>query len=108
MKKFKRYSVDTKDYVIIFFLKDGRKYYIGENYVFLSIKGQVEYNIFEKNVRKYTRQGSKLITTRIWKEFSTFNEDKNGSHIIRSMSYPLETFKKHYVYNYNGKDILNL
>lgn len=108
MATIKRYSIDTKDYVIVFFLADGRKYYIGENYLFLSIKDNMEYEVFEKNVRKYTRQGSKMITTKIWKEFGSINENKNGSYIVRSLSYPLESFKKEYVYNLNGKNILNL
>ena len=108
MATIKRLFSEEKKFIITFELEDGRKYYIGEGYVFLSIKKDLSMEVLEKCAKQYKERGAKVVTERIWKEFSIWNEAKNGSHIVKSNYYSLEYVKKHLTYIVNGRTHLNL
>ena len=108
MATIKRLFSEEKKFIITFELADGRKYYVGEGYIFLSIKDNLSIDVLEKCAKQYKERGAKVVTTRIWDEFSTWNEKKNGSHIVHSNYYSLEYVKKHLTYIVNGKTHLNL
>ena len=99
---------EEKKFIVVFELADGRKYFIANGYVFISIKNDLTLDVLEKCARQYTQKGAKNITTKIWNEFSIWNEKKNGSHIIHSQYYSLEYAKKNLIYIVNGKTHLNL
>ena len=47
MSRIRRYGNESKDYVIWFTLSNGKTYYIGEGFVVLSIKDNIEFEVFK-------------------------------------------------------------
>ena len=48
MATIKRLFSEEKKFIITFELADGRKYYVGEGYIFLSIKDNLSMDVLEK------------------------------------------------------------
>lgn len=108
MATIRRYgNGNKKNFVICFKLSNGKKYFIADRYLFLSVKQEMTLEDLKSVAKLYTYKGSKIITTRIWKEFGIHNEEKNGGHIVHSSSYTLEHLER-YSYNCNGKKLLNI
>ena len=108
MSRIKRYGNESNNYVIWFTLSNGKTYYIGEGFVFLSIKDNIEYEVFKATARKYTHLGAKRIHTMIWnKYFNNANEKENGGHVVKSSCYPLTSVEKHLKYYVKNKYFFN-
>ena len=108
MSRVKRYGNESNNYVIWFTLSNGKTYYIGEGFVFLSIKDNIEYEVFKATARKYTHLGAKRMHTMIWnKYFNNANEKENGGHVVKSSCFPLTSVEKHLKYYVNNKYFFN-
>lgn len=107
MATIKRYGKDEKNVIVSFELSNGRKYFVADGFLFLSIKKEMTFEELMSVARLYTWKGAKIITNRIWKEFGVANEHLNGGHIVHSSSNTTEHIKR-YCYNYNGKKLVNI
>lgn len=109
MATIKRYGSNDNErrFIVFFELSNGKKYFIADGYLFLSLKKDMTLDDLKHVAKLYTYKGSKIITTRIWKEFNTCNEHLNGGHIVHSSSNSLEHLER-YSYNCNGKKLINV
>jgi hypothetical protein len=108
MGKIMRYGNNKTDYVIWFTLSNGKTYYVGEGFVFLSIKDNIEFEVFKATARKYTYKGARIITDKLWnKIFIVGKEEENGGHIIKSSMESLASVEKRLKYYTNNKYFFN-
>lgn len=108
MATIRRYgNGNERNFIVFFELSNGKKYFVGDGYVFLSLKKEMTLEELVPISRLYTYRGSRIITDRIWKEFNTCNEHLNGGHIIHSACYTIEHLKR-YCYNCNGNKLINV
>ena len=52
----------NKNTIIWFKLSNGKSYYVGEGYVFLSIKPTTTFEEIKSTAKKYSIKGAKIIT----------------------------------------------
>lgn len=103
MATISRNSIVEKDYVIWFKLSNGKTYYIGEGFVFLSIKEDMPLEVFKSTARKYSKFGAKRIHTMLWnKYFTTSKEKENGGHIVKSSCWTMKSVERSLKFNVNG------
>ena len=78
MATIRRYGNDNKrNFVVCFELSNGKKYFIADGYLFLSVKQEMTLEDLKSVAKLYTYKGSKIITTRIWKDILIISMVKN-------------------------------
>lgn len=98
----------NKNTIIWFKLSNGKSYYVGEGYVFLSIKPTTTFEEIKSTAKKYSIKGAKIITARLWKEFAWYNEQKNGGRIEQSTYGNLSFIERNNSYGYQQNKLLRL
>jgi hypothetical protein len=74
-----------KDYVIWFRLSNGKTYYIGEGFVFLSIREGIPLEVLKSTARKYSYMGAKRIHTMLWNKYFTTSKEKENGGFFKSI-----------------------
>ena len=98
----------NRRYIIWFTLSNGKTYYIGEGFVFLSIKDNIEFDTLLATAKQYKLQGAKNVTAKLWnKYFNTCNEKDNDGHIVKSTFAELKDLEKRLKYYVNNKYYFN-
>ena len=95
-------------YIIWFTLSNGKTYYVGDGFIFLSIKDNIEFDTLLKTAKQYKLQGAKCVMKQLWDKYFTYkNENDNGGHIVKSAFGEIKDVEKRLKYYTNNKYYFN-
>lgn len=99
---------EYNQYIVMFELSNGKKYLVCNGYLFIEIKKAMTLQEIQAIAKFYKLKGAKIISSRLWKEFSWQHEKENGGHIIKTQWTSINYMRKHLQYFVNNKYIVNL